>query len=416
MLKRYKRALIDLYRRIHELEADRLGKRLLALEIQEELLRRIVRAEVRIRQRRKLNAQTKRDLSNRANSRDISTNVRKVHQQGLDYVDGQKKLIFCLRSIGDAVAFIYGDRHELKQLVQNNNPGFISGKRGSRLERAILRKAFGWGATVVMNDLTNTLLIGDITAFEPNLWPNGGSPILPVEVKSGRGGNKKRAARQEQVRAETMNYILTDVRQFENGVHMRVAATEESRHHGDAITRLSASLSARGWASEEVESGLYYIIIDCALEELKASEAFKLLYEKGQRQWFILSANELRDEVLGYYPLPLLIRDAESLYRFYNGEFVIMVFVDVTYVNEMIAHKGVRIEPEHGPWRIVQLIPDEEWGERGISSRATGLFGAEFISLRWFIDNMMFGVMSEAMDELMMEQHILARERLNPPA
>ena len=45
MMKRYRKALVSLYSRVHELEAARVEKRLLALEIQEELLLRIVRAE-----------------------------------------------------------------------------------------------------------------------------------------------------------------------------------------------------------------------------------------------------------------------------------------------------------------------------------------------------------------------------------
>src|SRR4051812_36565746 len=81
MLSLYKQPLIDLYWRVHELEADRVEKRLLALEIQEELLRCIVRAEARIRRRRKLNAQTKRELSNRENSRETSNELRKIHER-----------------------------------------------------------------------------------------------------------------------------------------------------------------------------------------------------------------------------------------------------------------------------------------------------------------------------------------------
>jgi hypothetical protein len=46
-------------------------------------------------------------------------------------------LILALRAVGDAVAFIYGDRHELKELLQGEHAGFITGKQGARLERAI---------------------------------------------------------------------------------------------------------------------------------------------------------------------------------------------------------------------------------------------------------------------------------------
>ena len=38
MLGRYRKSLVSLFQRVHELEADRVGKRLLALQIQEQLL------------------------------------------------------------------------------------------------------------------------------------------------------------------------------------------------------------------------------------------------------------------------------------------------------------------------------------------------------------------------------------------
>jgi hypothetical protein len=405
MLNLYRLPLIDLYERVHELESDRVGKRLLALGIQEELLQRIVRAEARIRRRRDFNTQTKFELSKRSNSRDTSNKLRTLHACGLDYIQAQKTLIKCLRSIGDAIAFIYGDRYELKQLVNNGDPGFISGKRGTRLERAILRKSFQWGATAVMNDLTNTLRHGDVTLFRPDLWPDGGSPIFLVEVKSGRGGNKKRAARQQKALEDVMQYIHTDLRQTENGVQMRVPLGEEIRRHDAAITRLVKNLPRRGWATEEVERGLYYIVIDCESPEASIPEAFHILHGKENHQWLFISSNEIRQEVLGYYPFPLSIRDSEGLYRFYNGEFVINIAVDITHINKMIAPKGVFIIPQKDNWwKLNKLYPDDKWGERFISSRTVGLLGAEFASLRWFIDNIVTGTLNTEMDKFAVEQ------------
>jgi len=405
MLKRYRRKLMDLYGRIRELEADRVGKRVLALEIQEELLRCIVQAEARIRRRRVSNAQTKRDMSKCGNSREISSNLRDLHERGLAYIQGQKKLIGCLRSIGDALAFIYGDRYELKQLMSNNDSGFISGKRGTRLERAALRACFQWGATAVMNDLTNTLRQGDITLFRPDHWPDGGSPVFLIELKSGRGGNKKRAARQQQALADTMKYIQTDLRQTENGVRMRAPLTEEVRRHDEAITRLAKDLPRRGWVTTQVEDSLYYIIIDCDLPEDGVSEAFYFLRGREHHHWHFIYVNKLRDMVLGYYPLPLLIHDPETLYRFYNGEFVIYIAVNVTSLNEEVASRGIFVKSEpDGSWKLGGLKPDDNWDERYILSRTVGLLGAEFASLRWFIDNIISGPMNIQMDKFILEQ------------
>jgi hypothetical protein len=76
MLGRYKRSLISLFLRVHELQADRVGKRLLALEIQEELLAGIGRAEGRIRKTRAVDDHVKRSLSQRGNTRETSAKLK----------------------------------------------------------------------------------------------------------------------------------------------------------------------------------------------------------------------------------------------------------------------------------------------------------------------------------------------------
>jgi hypothetical protein len=177
MLARYKKSLLELFKRVHELQSDPLGKRSWALGIQETLLKRIGRAEYLIKTIRKANGKIKMKISHRGNSREQSRALKKLYA-GKTNIDQQKTLISILRSVGDAVAFIYGDRWDLKQLALKQGAGFVTGKRGTRFERKILRRAFALGATVVMNDLTHTLRHRDITVFRPDLWPEGGSPFF----------------------------------------------------------------------------------------------------------------------------------------------------------------------------------------------------------------------------------------------
>jgi hypothetical protein len=160
MLARYKKGLMKLFKCIHELQSDPLGKRPLALEIQEDLLRRIGRAERLIRKTRAINRDIKATLSQRGNEHEESNALKKRYNAGKVKIDQQKTLLSVLRSIGDAIAFIYGDRWDLEQLAMKEDPGFMTGKRGARFERAILRRCFALGATAVMNDLTHTLRHG----------------------------------------------------------------------------------------------------------------------------------------------------------------------------------------------------------------------------------------------------------------
>ena len=402
MLSRYRKSLVSLFRRVHVLEADRVGKRLLALEIQEELLVRIGRAERRIRKARAANVQVKRSLSQRGNTRDASARLKALHQRRLDYISAQKTLITTLRSIGDAVAFIYGDRHELKQLVRDEDAGFITGKRGTRLERGILRAAFKWGATVVMNDLTNNLRYGDITAFRPDLWPDGDSPIMLIEAKSGRGGNRQRAERQLQATKEIMEYIRTNQRETEEGRYLRVEAKERSQHHFEAVTRLIKDLPEKGWSAAEIEPGLHYVVVSCAAPEDAIPQAFGFL-KNSARQWIIINANDHKNVARGYYPFPLCIRDADSLFQFYSGEFVINVLVDLSHVNQSVAAENIK----SNRWLAVgKWCPESPMkiGASGMSRPAlSDILRGEFLSLRWFIDHILLGPMADTMNRLVEE-------------
>jgi hypothetical protein len=67
---------------------------------------RITRAEARIRKRRRLNAEIKRQRSQRGTSREASNALKARWEAGRAYEETQKELIWALRAIGDAVAFI----------------------------------------------------------------------------------------------------------------------------------------------------------------------------------------------------------------------------------------------------------------------------------------------------------------------
>lgn len=305
----------------------------MALEIQETLLKRIGRAEYLIRKIRKANGEIKTKISHRGNSREQSRELKKLYDAGETNIDQQKTLISVLRSVGDAVAFIYGDRWDLKQLALKEGAGFITGKRGTRFERGILRRAFALGATVVMNDLTRTLRHGDITVFRPDLWPEGESPFLLIEAKSGRGGNKARAKRQETAMKEISEYLSTDKRSVEGGTFERISVKKSPEYHFNVVTRLASNLPHGKFCVEEIEPGLHYILLDCACDTGNMEQVLKrIIY--GVARSFMMSVNDMKSVYLGYYPFPLSIRDPETLFRFYNGEFVLFISVNIDHVND----------------------------------------------------------------------------------
>jgi hypothetical protein len=393
MLTRHKKWLLPLFRQIRELHAQPLEKRLLALEIQEELLCRIGRAERRIRQIRKENKEIKRSLAQPGTHKEAARKAKARNKAGEERIEHQQTLISVLRSVGDSIAFIYGDRWDLKQMVQKEDSGFLTGKRGARLERGILRKMYEVGATVVLNDLTHTLRHGDIAIFRPDLWPEGGSPCQLIEVKSGRGGDAARTSRQMDAAKKVFDYISTDEKEAENGLWQRISVNEQPQYHFTDATRLICNLPPAGWLVEEVEPGLYYVLIDCAYEGSYES-IFGEILSRGKS--FMLSVNDTKKLTVAYYPFPLSVEDSEALLRFYNGDFVMFVMVDLEQVNERLAKHSLKVTPNDNdefPWRVSSLGQDSP-SEEDISYvgyHPIGRLAAEFLRLDWLLDNIVTG-------------------------
>ncbi len=394
MLTRHKGWLLPLFRKTRELQAAPLEKRLLALEIQEKLLYRIGRAERLIRQIRKENRNIKRALAQPGASREVARKSKAKNQAGHERIGQQQMLISVLRSIGDSIAFAYGDRWDLKQMVKKEDSGFLTGKRGARLERSIFRKAFEIGATVVLNDLTHTLRHGDISVFRPDLWPDGGSPCLLIEVKSGRGGNAARASRQMTATKQMLDYLYTDKKEAENGLWLRVSPGQQPQYHFADATRLICNLPHAGWLVEEVEPGLHYALIDSAYNRSSLDAIFGDVFRRGKP--FMICVNEVKNYALAYYPFPLSIQDPEALFRFYNGEFVMFVIVDLEQVNKRLAKYSLQVTPsgnDEFPWRVSPIGVDAPNDENlsYLGNHPIGRLAAEFLRLDWLLDNMVAG-------------------------
>lgn len=391
MLTRHKRWLIELFQQVQVLRAEPLSRRLLALEIQEVILHRISRAEWSIRRIRKENKDLKKTLSLHGSTKQISRNIKHRYERNNGRLEEQKDLISILRSIGDCVPFIYGDHWDLKQMILKEEPGFVTGKSGTRLERKILRGAFDAGATVVMNDLTHTMRFGDITLFRPDLWPDGGSPFIWFEVKSGRGGDAARTARQMRASKHIGEYLATGQREADGGLYQRVSVLDEPTYHFDEVTRMMIALPPGGWLLEEVEPGLHYVLIDCAREREGYDEIFGELFKNGRS--FLLSVNDMKRQQRAYYPFPLSIKDANALYRFLNGELVMFVVVNLDQVNRQLSGRSMTISAssrDDYPWRVTVDGSDvpAELRESFVGIHPIGRLAAEFISLEWLVENL----------------------------
>jgi hypothetical protein len=92
-------------------------------------------------------------------------------------VSGLRYLRECILFIGDTIATRLLHVDAIKHMAGFQSPGFISGKEGLEAERAAAAKFYREGWTVLFNDLTHSLRIGDLTLRK-------GDKVRTFEVKT----------------------------------------------------------------------------------------------------------------------------------------------------------------------------------------------------------------------------------------
>jgi hypothetical protein len=96
--------------------------------------------------------------------RDEASALKVRLKQNASRKDDYDTILLVLRDIGDAVAFTYIDKWDIKPLCLAKEPaGFISGKEGLRLELNIFRYLKSKNKICILNDITNSIRHGDIT-------------------------------------------------------------------------------------------------------------------------------------------------------------------------------------------------------------------------------------------------------------
>jgi hypothetical protein len=181
MLRYYKRSLISLLRQVNELRNDPWDNRELCLEIQERLIKKVFHAEKRIRELNKLIQQNRARLGTKQvplltkeESAQLKEDITRFHQAKEDY----EYALNLFQSIGDALAFIYISRWDIKPMTFKETAGFMSGKDGFSKELQALRYMFQSRSVAILSDLTRCLRYGDIIAIHEDL------PPAIIEVKS----------------------------------------------------------------------------------------------------------------------------------------------------------------------------------------------------------------------------------------
>jgi hypothetical protein len=395
MIAYYKPLLIRLFSTVQHIHADPFGYSREYLDIQETLIKKISYVEGRIRRLKANIRESKRLLGskmsglNKEGSQNVKDRVSQYHAR----IDEYQELLTILRWIGDALAFSLFDRWDIKPMaVHREHAGFLSGKKGARRERIILRAMFRHGYIALLTDLTNCLRYGDIAVFDRKEGKWG-----IVEVKSGRK-ESPRALRQISEIQRILDYLHTDRTEKLFGTEktiQRVPAHAKPNYNTDQLNEVLNEALVKKSSHKRVEDGLYYVAATQfdpeVLKEISRSC-------KGKMIAAVVDPQAYGD--FGYYPLTLSIRNPEALYMLCAGELSIIIVLDMGVVKEKLKASEIRLEAlteGRDAGLVAQSVQpgDSQPEEMKIGKYFFNRVFTEFLSIDWFVQQIIASMQTD---------------------
>jgi hypothetical protein len=390
MLRYYKRSLINLLCQVRELRDKPWEKRELCLEIQESIIKKVFYIEGRIREFKKLIKQNKKRLGTKhtplltkEEAAWLKDDISKYRKAKEDY----EFVLNFLRSIGDALAFIYISRWDIKQLTFDideptlkETAGFMSGKDGFSVELQTLRYLYQGGVVAILCDLTRCLRYGDMIVIQED------KPFQIIEMKSSHY-QSKRIETQQSKGTQLSEYFRTDKATIGGYKVTRRESTINFIDHCSELNNLLQEAITHGFGFSEVEQGLYYYV---EMQEDKARNQSIVRSFSHPPMFFFLNMSQ--DTNFGYYPFTLSIEDPEIVFKFYTDQIRILVFIDPDVIKSKFQAHGFKAEFEDDEKWFLTITADSndksnynQYGPMAVGRFYFFRIPLEFISMDWLI-------------------------------
>jgi len=308
--------------------------------------------------------------------------ILKNQLEYLDYkLEQYRLLIRIYKSIGDAVAFTFIDKLDIKPQNFKQSSGFISDKVGFKKEKQMFRYAFKKGGIAILNDITSALKYRDITLVSKQ-------GFIPIEVKSSKNVNA-RVERQKSNADKLFSYIFEDKTDSLYGIQgtmRRVALKSKEVNYIHVINELIDSSKKNGFAYKLVEKGVLYFV---AHQDPNGKEDAKKMFEEAKLEKptaFFLNAMKFNE--LGYYPFSLSFTSPGNYFDFLQGNFVINIFIDFDVISLIAKQHGFsfheREDPDF-PYEFRSIKDGEDFAHFRMSYHFFGRVLVEFVSLEWLL-------------------------------
>ena len=316
MIRRFRNSFLGFAAKLHEIRQEPYARAALVAEIQFKLVRQIKYLEKRIRSCKAAAA---------------------TDEDAWENVEQYRRILVLFRMIGDCIAFTYMDRWDVKPLAYGHEPGFISGKDGLAQELKILRWASSRHIPCLLADLTNVLRHGDLYVFS-----NGRLPVI-IEIKSPSAQKDRRTRRQLKRLQNLAEFLNTDFssKHYQHGYSTyRIDWSNSPTYYTREAGALLSQGIQTGFAVQEVEPGLYYVV----LQPDHLNELAPIIYGMHTPAVSLLNDAVLTIDCYPYYPLLLSIPESENVFRIFVWDILFLVLIDVERLRSFYKERNIGSE------------------------------------------------------------------------
>lgn len=334
-LKRKRRSFKSLKALLEKLRSDPFGGVGLLLRVQSQLTSHILRTEkgLKILKDERLRVLRLRKIRpSRERSEVLKKRVTRLEQG----IEQGKHLLWIWRCFGDAIPFIYHDKHALKHMLYSvedysvkQSAGALFGNRGRRLETKIMQTLCKKGIPAMLCDLTNTLRHGDVCVMV-------GADPFPIEVKSSANRNARTVRQAGNLSSLHAFFSEDGASNFRGVERVERRETPMAETYAADLNRCLDDSRQTLWAIARPEDGLTYLALRRGADfgRIGIGETEKIGEYPTALEWNHAIESE---RWMPYYPFTLTVDRASDLVALLEGRLVVIVTLDAHAVMRRFA-------------------------------------------------------------------------------
>ena len=345
MIGYYSKSILDLLNRVHIAREDPYDNLQKWKTIQLELVKKNIYIENKIRSANKnikeLNILRKDPKNILSKEKSLATKAKlKRLKENLEKL---RYILKIYKSIGDAIAFTFIHKLNIKPQNFKESAGFISEKEGLKKELQAFNYAYKNNTIAILHDLTSVLKYNDITLITKNHYAS-------IEIKSSKLKNSRvdRQAANAEKLFDYLNNDITDNLYGIEGVMQRKELLTPEINYIEKVNEAIEKSKVNGHEFISVEKGVSYLVSRSNKNNFENN--FKEHLRNNFKEPILFSLNKMKFLDQGHYPFSLSIKNPQDYLDFHKGKFVIIIFIDFAICRDIAKRHKFTVKKSEFPY------------------------------------------------------------------